>query len=154
MSELSRAGFGRIAVGVDGSPAACIALRWAISEAAVTGDTVLAVIAWQYPISVGTFGWAPMPMDDGNDPESLAEKTLAEAVSDAVWPGCTSLIEQRVVAGNAPAVLVEVSQHAKLLVVGSRGHGTFVDALLGSVSQHCAHHANCPVVIVRGDPPH
>ena len=39
---------------------------------------------------------------------------------------------------------------ADLLVVGSRGHSQFTDALLGSVSQNCAHHASCPVVIIRG----
>ena len=41
------------------------------------------------------------------------------------------------------------SEGADLLVVGSRGHGGFVEALLGSVSQHCVHHAMCPVVIIR-----
>ena len=41
---------------------------------------------------------------------------------------------------------------ADLLVVGSRGHGKFAEALLGSVSQNCVHHASCPVLIMRGEP--
>jgi nucleotide-binding universal stress UspA family protein len=38
-----------------------------------------------------------------------------------------------------------------MLVVGSRGLGGFVGLLLGSVSQQCAHHATCPVVIIPPD---
>ena len=40
----------------------------------------------------------------------------------------------------------------QLLVLGSRGHGRFAEALLGSVAQHCVHHAHCPVLIVRDGP--
>jgi nucleotide-binding universal stress UspA family protein len=45
--------------------------------------------------------------------------------------------------------LVDESRSADLLVVGSRGHGGFPGLLLGAVSQQCAQHAACPVVIVH-----
>ena len=34
-------------------------------------------------------------------------------------------------------------------MVGSRGHGGFAEAMLGSVGQYCVH---CPVLIIRGTP--
>jgi nucleotide-binding universal stress UspA family protein len=46
-------------------------------------------------------------------------------------------------------VLIDRSEGADLLVVGSRGLGGFVGMLLGSVSQHVANHADCTVVVVR-----
>jgi nucleotide-binding universal stress UspA family protein len=150
MSQSATAAGRQIVVGVDGSPASSAALRWAVNEAEVTGDSVLAVIAWQYPVAAGGYGWAPVAMDDGIDMQAIAEKTLAEAVDQVAKPGSAVMIEQRVVEGYAPGVLLDAAAGADLLVVGSRGHGTFADALLGSVSQHCAHHAKCPVVIVRG----
>src|SRR6478752_266297 len=54
----------------------------------------------------------------------------------------------KVVRGHAADALLDASRGADLLVVGSRGHGTFAGTLLGSVSQHCAQHARCPIVIV------
>jgi|SRR5215470_19380924 len=140
----------RIVVGVDGSPSSGTALRWAIGEAELTGDTVEAVIAWQCPISGGGYGWAPVLMDNGANLEAIAEKTLAQTIDDVVPPESAAKVERRVVEGYPASVLVSESAHADLLVVGSRGHGTFTSALLGSVSQNCAHHAKCPVVVVRG----
>jgi nucleotide-binding universal stress UspA family protein len=138
-----------IVVGVDGSPSSDEALRWAVRQAELTGDVVKAVIAWHYPIAVGGYGWAPVVMDDGIDMQAISEKVLAEAVGKAAPPGSAARIEQHVIEGYPPQALIDASAGADLLVVGSRGHGTFTDALLGSVSQHCAHHAKCPVVIVR-----
>ncbi len=57
---------------------------------------------------------------------------------------------ERVVSEGSPGdVLVDAAADADLVVVGSRGRGGIKSALLGSVSSHVAHHAPCPVVIVR-----
>jgi nucleotide-binding universal stress UspA family protein len=140
----------RIVVGVDGSPSSLDALRWAVHEAEITGDTVEAVIAWHYSMAAGGYGWAPVVVEYDLDLRPIAEKALAEAIDKAAGPEPTVTIERRVVEGDAATVLTGASADADLLVVGSRGHGTFTDALIGSVSQNCAHHAKCPVVIVRG----
>jgi nucleotide-binding universal stress UspA family protein len=140
----------RIVVGVDGSPSAYAALRWAVRHAELTGATVDAVIVWQYPAALGGFGMAPVPMYEGVNLGEMAEKTLADSISRAVDPISDVKVREQVVEGYPAQVLVAAAQDADLLVVGSRGHGEFAEALLGSVSQHCVHHAPCPVVVIRG----
>jgi len=71
------------------------------------------------------------------------QMSACQAIEDAVE------IRPRIVEGNAAAALLAASPGAELLVVGSRGHGGFAEALLGSASQHCVYHAPCPVVIIR-----
>jgi nucleotide-binding universal stress UspA family protein len=142
---------GVIIVGVDRSAGAEEALRFAFEEAQLRGATLRAVHAWQ-------FGYIGAPSLEGAVPvlgaELDAHRSAAGAVLDAMVreaiPEAGDIrIERRVVEGAAAAVLVEESRGADLLVVGSRGHGGFAQLLLGSVSQQCAHHAECPVVIVR-----
>jgi nucleotide-binding universal stress UspA family protein len=144
----------RIVVGVDGSPSSMTALRWAIRQAELTGGTVDAVIAWQYPVSYGaygSYGWSPVTMDEGGtDFGEIAEKMLADAISKTLDPGSSVVVRPRVVQGNPAQVLLDAASDAELLVVGSRGHGGFTGALLGSVGLHCVHHAHCPVVVIRG----
>ena len=138
----------RIVAGVDGSAVSIAALRWAIRQAAVTSGTVDAVIAWEFPVAGGSFGWAPTAPFDDTDYSELAAKTLNAAVAEASpTPGVT--VNQIVTEGNAAQVLLDAAKDVDLLVVGNRGHGGFADALIGSVSVRCLHHATCPVVIVR-----
>jgi nucleotide-binding universal stress UspA family protein len=81
-----------------------------------------------------------------------AETALDDTLRESIPETDTVEIERRVVQGRAAAALVNESRGADLLVVGSRGHGGFAGLLLGSVSQQCAHHAACPVVIVHPRP--
>ena len=140
----------RIVAGVDGSDSSLSALRWAIRQAGLTGATVQAVAAWHYPVATGGYGWAPVGAEQSYDFREIAEKTLADAISNTLDPGSDVRVRAEVIEGNAAQVLIDASAGADLLVVGSRGHGGFTQALLGSVSQHCVHHAACPVVIIRG----
>ena len=135
----------RIVVGVDGSVPSKAALAWAVRQARLTGAAVEAVVAWEYPV---TFGY-PLPRSDV-DRQDLAARAVADAIAEVCGPGEPVKISSKVTEGNAARVLVDASAGAELLVVGSRGHGGFVEALLGSVGQHCVHHASCPVVVIRG----
>ena len=83
------------------------------------------------------------------DFEKAASKTVTDAIHAVAGPGSNVQVSSQATEGNAAQVLIDAAEGADLLVVGSRGHGGFTEALLGSVSQHCVHHAPCPVVIVR-----
>ena len=75
---------------------------------------------------------------------------LTGALTETYTVGLDVQVCPRVVQGQAGQVLVAAAEGAALLVVGSQGHGGLAEALLGSVGQYCAHHAPCPVVIMRG----
>jgi nucleotide-binding universal stress UspA family protein len=53
------------------------------------------------------------------------------------------------VLGASGPSLVQVSDGATALVVGTRGHGPVVGTLLGSVSEYVVHHASCTTTVVR-----
>ncbi len=142
----------RIVAGVDGSESSLSALRWAIRQTGLTGAAVDAVTAWHYPelAASGGYGMAVGATESPYDFREIAEKIAAEAISSTIDPASDVPVRTRVAEGHAAQVLLDASAGADMLVVGSRGHGGFVEALLGSVSQHCVQHALCPVVVVRG----
>lgn len=132
-----------IVVGVDGSEESRAALEWAITEARLRQARIHLVTAWYYPPMASAVG-------DGVFDDTFrnaSERTLADfvaTVTDAGVPVTGDVVE------NTPAgALLDAARGADLLIVGSRGHGGFTGLLLGSVSAHLAHHAPCPVLIVR-----
>ncbi|WP_380280982.1 universal stress protein [Kitasatospora purpeofusca] len=136
----------RIVVGIDGSAPSKAALRWAVGQAVLTGAAVHAVAAWEYP---SLYGWFAPMVDDGF--EQSARRRLTVEVDEVIGPQRPVPVEESLVLGHAAEVLLEAAGGADLLVLGSRGRGTFARTLLGSVSARCAVHGTCPVVIVRAD---
>jgi nucleotide-binding universal stress UspA family protein len=139
---------GRIVVGVDSSPSSRAALAWAVHQARLTGASVEAVTAWHYPVMVGGVPMGPTGALDDSDYGEWAANALNQTVNQTANPDGPVKVSATVREGNAAQVLLDVAAGADLLVVGSRGHGGFAEALLGSVGQACVHHAQRPVVIV------
>ncbi len=144
MTQPSGDGEHRIVVGVDGSASSQEALAWAARQARLTGAVVEAVMAWDFPAAYGFMAAVPDDVDFAN----IAAEVVADAIAEVSDEHVT--IRPKVTEGIAAQVLLDASEGADLLVVGSRGHGGFTEALLGSVGQHCVHHATCPVVVIRG----
>lgn len=139
----------RIIVGVDGSPGSKTALTWAMNQAARTGATVEAITTWQNPAQYGTaYGWS-YDVFEGDTYGAAIAKSLDDTIAEvaAQVPHPVTVLAQ-VIEGHAVEALLHAAANADLLVVGSRGHGTFAGIVLGSVSQHCVQHAPCPVVVV------
>jgi nucleotide-binding universal stress UspA family protein len=131
-----------IVVGVDGSDESVKATAWAAEQARATGGTLELLIVWARPMSYGL----PLVVG-GYNPEHEAQAVVEKTASGIDLPA--DRLRTHVVNAAPALALVERSKSADLLVVGSRGHGGFAELLLGSVSDHCVHHASCSVVVVR-----
>ena len=138
----------RIVVGIDGSPPAETALAFALEEARLRKLPLRIVCAWEIaPINYAGAALRPTP-DLAQEAERHADEVLARAIEKVGdEPGVE--IETVAVPGHPPAVLVEQSEGATLLVVGTRGRGGFASLVLGSVSQAVAHQSLCPLAIVH-----
>jgi nucleotide-binding universal stress UspA family protein len=136
-----------IVVGVDGSPGGRDALDFAVEEARLRGADVRVIAAWDIPGAVYAGGYGLGDPELCSRLEQAARDNIAHALEDVDVDGVE--IRTAIREGNPAQVLVDEAVEADLLVVGSRGLGGFRSLLLGSVGQQCAHHAPCPLVIVR-----
>jgi nucleotide-binding universal stress UspA family protein len=138
---------GRVVVGYDGSAQSAIALDWAAAEAQRRGLplTVLnaADLVGLFP---GTTVQSPWPELFEKESVQIATKGARRARKIAPSIDVTAVTAFTRVA----QALIESSDQAALLVVGTRGHGGLAGAMLGSVAFAVSAHAHCPVVVVRG----
>ena len=142
----SRAAVGvPVVVGVDGSEQGRVAALAAALESEVR-DSPLRVVIAMPPIS-GAVAWLPATVDEQAMIEEMQEKLEAGVEwLRSEFPGLE--VSSEIIDGVPVDVLVGESKTARLTVVGTRGHGGFTGALLGSTSQGIISHAHGPVMVV------
>ena len=137
-----------IIVGFDGSSHAQLALEWAMREASIH-DEPLNVLTIEQIAAVGFQGMLVFPADDTFLIEARINAREAVAKAAAQLGGrVPPSVTVQAIFGMPAAALIEASKDADLLVVGSRGVGSFARLMLGSVSSQVTHHAYCPVAVV------
>jgi nucleotide-binding universal stress UspA family protein len=140
----------QIVVGVDGSDSSRAALHWAYEEAAHHGASLTAVSTWHPPSLPMSPPYGAMPPEGYESEPERAARELLERLTGELEPQSPAVdVRISISKGNPAKVLIDMSQGADLVVVGSRGHGGFAGMLLGSVSNHVVAHAACPVVVLR-----
>lgn len=135
-----------IVVGVDGSQQSKCALRWAEREAVRRGSVLNIVSAYTIPVFAASSMDAGYSTLDDDLIRGGAEDIVRQARADL--EGSEATIRTYIESGDPAGVLLDLSQDAELVVVGTRGRGGFVGRLLGSVSSALPAHAKCPTVVV------
>lgn len=142
---------GSVIAGVDGSPSGMAAVEAGAEEALLRKLPLRLVHAYHWPTA--PVGGARLVYEPDVDAmRGMAERVMAEAASRArsVAPGTE--VSTDLLWGEPLKVLVGLSETATLIVVGSRGLGSFTGLLLGSVAANLVAHTHCPVQVVRGRP--
>ncbi|MDX3189732.1 universal stress protein [Streptomyces sp. MN03-5084-2B] len=144
---------GAVVAGIDGSESAVQAAVWAGAEAVRRGRPLRLVQVYalpqvKAPVAFGTHEQVRAGLAE------RAEGWLAEAKAAvlAEYPGLEVFTAAR--EWSPVTALVQESQHAELVVLGSRGLGGFTGLLVGSTAVAVAAHTHCPIVVVRGRTPH
>jgi nucleotide-binding universal stress UspA family protein len=143
-----------IVVGVDGSGASNAAVCWAARDAALRH--VPLKLVHMYSTYAPTFPQIPLPAGLAVWQEEGGQQVLERAVKiaeGAVTAGQTIAISSELKCSPPVPTLVELSEKAEMVVVGSNGRGALGRALLGSVSSAVVRNAKCPVAVIRDEDP-
>ncbi|XP_039127681.1 universal stress protein PHOS34 [Dioscorea cayenensis subsp. rotundata] len=154
-----------VVVGVDDSEHSYYAIQWVLRNfLSVTGTFKLAIIHAQpspaYAVGLsGTVGFFGAGTADAlpyveSDLTKISSRVIEKA-KELCSSSSVKDVVYEVIEGDPRNILPEAVEkyHADVLVVGSHGYGAIKRAVLGSVSDHCAHHAHCTVMIVKNPKP-
>lgn len=139
-----------VVVGVDGSDNANAALRVAASVAAKRGLRLKIIHALDF----APYGFGGPYIDAGGVYEWMEESgksILVDAERDARERVGDIDITTELSVGNSAQWLVELSESARVVVIGASGVGATATALLGNNAVSVTTHSHCPVVVVRGE---
>lgn len=132
-----------VVVGIDGSPTSELATAIAFDEASWRGVDLIALHAWS---DASIFR---LPTTRRTELQAGAEAVLAERLAgfQERYPDVT--VQRLLVLEHPARHLLDQSESAQLVVVGSHGRGGFAGMLLGSVSTAVVHAARAPVIVAR-----
>ncbi|OBJ73855.1 universal stress protein [Mycobacterium colombiense] len=132
-----------VLLGTDGSPASELATEIAFDEASRRGVDLVALHAWSDAAVVQVFeiDWPAV--------EGEAERSLAESLAgwQERYPDVT--VHRLIAQDRAARHLIDKSETAQLVVVGSHGRGSLSRMLLGSVSNAVLHSVRVPIIVAR-----
>lgn len=137
-----------IVVGVDGSDESFAALKWALEEASLTGQSVNAVFGWTHSWDMGSEpdsdeAWAKVRHDIANELRVWVDKAAAGIDFDPANLKLTS------VKASGTAALLQIGHDSQQIVVGRRSLSRMARWFLGSLSASLAEAAEVPVTVVR-----
>jgi nucleotide-binding universal stress UspA family protein len=136
-----------VLVGIDGSSASELATAIAFDEASRRDVDLIALHAWS-DADVSEWPGIDLPAT-----ASMAEEALAERLAGWQEQYPDVQVDRTVVCDQPARQLVQRSEDAQLVVVGSRGRGGFAGMLVGSVSETVAQMARVPVIVARESMP-
>ncbi|GAB2263918.1 hypothetical protein Droror1_Dr00026052 [Drosera rotundifolia] len=165
----------KVMVALDDSDVSFYALSWTLDHllavaaaggsAAGEGDRYLVYLAYVqtpyhghvYPVGVPAMPTTAVITSTSTMASEAVKKSQAENTA-SIFSRALKMCEARhvraetvILEGDPKDMICEAVEKMQMdmLVVGSRGRGQIKRALLGSVSDYCAHHASCPVLIVK-----
>jgi nucleotide-binding universal stress UspA family protein len=143
-----RSGARHVVVGIDGSTNSEVALGAAFEFASFHTLELTVVHAWDVPaydLIEFPEGAIALPISQAAEDEVRLTSEVLAGFRDQ-YPDV--VVHEHLVRGPAARVLTDQSSDAAILVVGTRGRGQLLSAVLGSVSNAVLHKVDLPVVVV------